>query len=59
MRNYSTGVGFVAHSTIVGVHRDELCRRPDNSAGSGYVHEGSVGAMKATIEKRTFDGFVF
>ena len=37
--------------------RDELCGHADNSAGAGYVHEGSVEAMKAAIEKLTFDGF--
>jgi hypothetical protein len=37
--------------------RDELCEHADNSAGAGYVHEGSVEAMKVTIEKLTFDGF--
>jgi hypothetical protein len=36
---------------------DELCGHADNSVDAGYVHEGSVGAMKAAIEKLTFDGF--
>jgi hypothetical protein len=34
--------------TILGVARDmrdELCGHADNSAGAGYVHEGSVEAM--------------
>jgi hypothetical protein len=36
---------------------NELCGHADNSAGVGYIHEGSVDAMKAAIEKLTFDGF--
>jgi hypothetical protein len=46
--------------TILGVARDmrdELCGQADNSAGAGYVHEGLIEAMKAAIEKPTFDGF--
>jgi integrase len=37
--------------------RDQLCGHADNSAGAAYVHGGSVEAMKAAIEKLTFDGF--
>jgi hypothetical protein len=39
--------------------RDQLCGHTDNSTGAGYVHDGSVEAMKAAIEKLTFDGFAF
>jgi hypothetical protein len=31
------------------VMRDELCGHADNSAGAGYVQEGSIEAMKAAI----------
>ena len=37
--------------------RDLLCGHADNSAGGVYVHDVSVEAMKAAIEKLHFDGF--
>jgi hypothetical protein len=42
---------------IPGTRRDKLCGHADNSAGAAYVHGGSVEAIKAAIEKLTFDGF--
>lgn len=38
--------------------QDDLCGHADNSAGAGYVHDGSVEAMKEAIEKLRFDSFV-
>jgi hypothetical protein len=37
--------------------RDYLCGHHDDSAGSVYVHDVSVEAMQAAIEKLHFDGF--
>jgi hypothetical protein len=47
---------------VAGVPRDmraELCGHADGSAGAGYVHGGSIEAMKEATEKLTFDGFAF
>ena len=37
--------------------RDQLGGYADNSVGADYEHGGSVEAMKAAIERLTFDGF--
>jgi hypothetical protein len=37
--------------------RDQLAGHSDKSAGAGYEHGQPVEAMKAAIEKLTFDGF--
>jgi hypothetical protein len=34
-----------------------LRRRSPRRAGAGYVHEGSIEAMKTAIEKLPHDGF--
>jgi hypothetical protein len=38
--------------------RDQRARHSDQSAGAGYEHAQPVEAMKAAIEKRTFEGFI-
>jgi hypothetical protein len=56
-----TSVSYAADCDLVVCYgaamRDQLAGHSDQSAGAGYEHGQPVEAMKAAIEKLTFDGF--